>query len=118
MFNENTNEYEEEEGYVLAARRSTVTVYNAKSGNYVPMYKYEDFRTFTSFKDDFLPWVSYTTADEIEGINAILKKINIATQWYTENWGLHVFEIRKEVRERQNKINDYIKNEVMIYELK
>ena len=118
VFNENTNEYEEEEGYVLAAHRSTVTVYNAKSGNYVPMYKYEDFRTFTSFKDDFLPWVSYTTADEIEGINAILKKINIATQWYTENWGLHVFEIRKEVRERQNKINDYIKNEVTIYELK
>ncbi|MBO5629091.1 MAG: hypothetical protein J5965_08475, partial [Aeriscardovia sp.] len=76
------------------------------------------FRTFTSFKNDFLPWVEYTTADEIEGINAILKKINIATQWYTENWGLHIFELRSEVRERQNKINDYIMNEVTIYDLK
>jgi hypothetical protein len=62
--------------------------------------------------------VSYTTADEIEGINAILKKINIATQWYTENWGLHIFEIRAEVRERQNKINDYIKSDVNIFDLK
>ena len=82
------------------------------------MYKYEDFRTFTSFTDDFLPWVAYTTADEIEGINAILKKINIATQWYTENWGLYIFKVREEVRERQNRINDYIKDEVTIYDLK
>ena len=117
-FNENTSEYEEDERYVLAAHRSTAVAYNAKSGSNVPMYKYEDFRTFTSFKNDFLPWVSYTTADEIEGINAILKKINIATQWYTENWGLHIFEIRAEVRERQNKINDYIKSDVNIFDLK
>ena len=118
MFNENTNEYEEKEGYVLEAHRSKETAYDAKNGKTVSMYKYEDFRTFTSFEKDFLPWVEYTTADEIEGINAILKKINIATQWYTENWGLHIFEIREEVRERQAKINDYIKNEVTIYDLK
>ena len=116
-FNENTNEYEDEVGYVLEAHRSTETAYNAKTGKSVPKYKYEKFRTFTSFKDDFLPWVEYTSADAIEGINAILKKINIATQWYTENWGLHIFQIRAEVRDRQNKINDYIKNEVTIYEL-
>ena len=120
VFNENTNEYEEQEGYVLEAHRNRETVYNAKTGKYTAMYKYEDFRTFTSFKDDFLPWVEYTTADEIEGINAILKKISIATQWYTENWGLHVFEIRRELRDRQDKINDYIKDKdkVTIYELK
>lgn len=117
VFNENTNEYDEEVRYVLADHRSTQSVYNAKTGKGVAKYKYEDFRTFTSFKNDFLPWVSYTTADEIEGINAILKKINIATQWYTENWGLHIFEIREEVRQRQNKINDYIQNEVTIFDL-
>ena len=117
-FNENTNEYEEQVGYVLEAHRSMEAAYNAKTGKSVPKYKYEDFRTFTSFEKDFLPWVEYTTADEIEGINAILKKINIATQWYTENWGLHAFEIREEVRKRQNAINDYIKNEVTIFELK
>lgn len=118
VFNENTNEYDPEEGYALEAHRNTTSVYNAKSGSYVPMYKYENFRTFTSFEKDFLPWVEYTTADEIDGINAILKKINIATQWYTDNWGLHAFEIRKEVRKRQNEINNYIQNEVTIYELK
>lgn len=117
VFNENTNEYEEEERYVLEAHRSGETVYNAKAGKYVPKYTYEKFRTFTSFKNDFLPWVPYTTADEIEGINAILKKISIATQWHKEKWGLNIYDLRAEVRKRQNNINDYIKNEVTIYEL-
>ena len=74
-------------------------------------------RTFTSFKDDFLPWCTYTKSDKIEGINAILKKIDIATDWYTLNWGLYIFKIRDEVRDRQNKINDYIKDHVTIYDL-
>lgn len=118
VYNTNTNEYEEQERYVLEAHRSKEKAYNARTGKYVDMYTYEEFRTFTSFKNDFLPWVSYTTSGDIEGINAILKKIDIASQWYTEKWGLHVFEIRKEVRERQIKINDFIKDGVTIYELK
>ena len=52
------------------------------------------------------------------GINAILKKISIAQSWYGERWGLDAFEIRKEVIERQNNINEYLNNEVQIYDLK
>jgi len=53
------------------------------------------------------------------GINAIIKKINIATEWYTDRWGLHAFELRQEVRERQDAINEYLHSENMVvYDLK
>ena len=52
-------------------------------------------------------------------MNAILKKMDIATEWYTDRWGLHVFELRKEVRQRQNAINDYLhSSQVVIYDAK
>ncbi len=115
-FNESTNEYDEEITYCIEANKNTTTVYNGKASKYVPKYKYVDEAKFTSFRD-FLSWVEYTTDDKIEGINAILKKIDIATEWYTHNWGLHAFELREEVRERQNHINEYIRDNVTIYEL-
>ena len=94
------------------------TEYNSKSGSYVSKYKYEKFRTFNTF-DEFLTWVEYTKDDEVDGINALLKKINIATEWYTERWGLHAFELRNEVRYRQDHINEWIhSDDVTIYDLK
>jgi hypothetical protein len=47
-------------------------------------------------------------------MNAILKKIDIATEWYTNKWGLYVFELRREVRERQNNIDDYLHSDQVV----
>ena len=117
VFNENTNEYDVDTTYVLDAFRNPVTEYNSKSGSYVSKYKYQLEREFTSFRD-FLAWVPYTTDDKVDGINALLKKINIATEWYTDRWGLHAFELREEVRYRQDHINEWLKSgEVKVYDL-
>ena len=46
----------------------------------------------------------------------ILKKLDIATKWYTEKWGLYLYQIRREVRKRQNNINDYVRQNVTVYD--
>ena len=103
-----------------------------ESGRYVPSFHKKDTETnaaatdqtirlrtveksFTSFRE-FLDWVQIDISENTGGINAILKKMDIATKWYTENWGLHLFEIRREVRDRQNKVNDYVRKNVTIYD--
>ena len=63
-----------------------------------------------SLKDD--------VEDKAAGINAILKKLQIAQKWYKEKWGLDLFKIRNEVRLRQDKVNDFVKDNVTIYDLK
>ena len=78
---------------------------------------YETVEEFTSFRDYLDNWVQTNNSAETNGMNAILKKLEIATKWYTEKWGLHLFEIRKEVKARQSKINDYVREEVTIYDL-
>jgi hypothetical protein len=45
-----------------------------------------------------------------------LKKISIAQKWHEEKWGLQLFQLRREVRERQDKVNDFVKNQVTIYD--
>ncbi len=79
---------------------------------------YTKEREFTSFRDFLDNWVQIDTSVKAGGMNAILEKIAIATKWYTENWGLHLYEIRREVRERQNKVNDYVSENVIIFPLK
>lgn len=118
-YNDQTGEYESTERYVLDEHRligGAYQVVNKEATAYVAQYRYKEFRKFTSFKDDFLPWVEISTKDELTGINALLKKLDIATKWYTEKWGLYAFKLRHEVRERQNAVNDYLK-EITIYEL-
>ena len=78
---------------------------------------YAKERDFTSFRDFLDNWVKIDTSDKVGGINAMLKKIDIATKWYTDNWGLHLYEIRREVRQRQFSVNDYVRDNVTIYEL-
>lgn len=87
---------------------------------------YTKVADFTSFRD-YLTWAERWQSDsdrmtnarnQDAGMNAILKKIDIATKWYTEKWGLHLYQIRSEVRKRQNEINDYTRNNVVIYDLK
>ena len=116
-YNDETGEYEPTERYVLDEHRLSALVVNKEATAYVTQYKYKKLRDFTSFKDDFLPWVTISSDEELTGINSLLKKIDIATKWYTENWGLHAFELHHEVQERQNRINDYLK-EITIYDLK
>ena len=54
-----------------------------------------------------------------EKLFAILKKLDIATEWYTDRWGLHLFELRKEVKLRQQNINNYLHSDkVVIYDVK
>ena len=117
VFNENTNEYDVDTTYVIEQHLNTTTAYNSKSGSNVPKYKYTFFREFKSFSE-FLNWLPYTTADAVEGINALLKKIDIATEWYTDRWGLHAYELREEVRYRQDHINEWLKSgQVKVYGL-
>ncbi|UPS43612.1 putative zinc-binding metallopeptidase [Prevotella sp. E15-22] len=80
--------------------------------------KFEKVKDFTSFRDYLDKWVQLDKEDKAAGINAILKKISIAQKWHKEKWGLDLFQLRKEVRERQDKVNDYVKNNVTIYDLK
>ncbi len=127
QYNEVSGVYESTDRYVLDVFRSGEQVVNIEKTGYVNKYKYTDPRTFTSFKNDFLSWAS---SDEVwanvrtklglnVGILAILKKMNIAAEWYTDRWKLHAFELRKEVRQRQDAINTYLNSDaVKIYDLK
>ncbi len=79
-------------------------------------YKWKPYKTFTSFKE-YLDWVPYDSSDETKGINAMLKKIDIATKWYTESWGLYLYSIRREVDYRQKHINEYMQSgDCVIYD--
>ena len=83
-------------------------------GNGVTL-SYEKVKDITSF-DEFLNWVTLGSADETQGINAYLKKLDSAKKWYKEYWGLDMFELRKEVRQRQNALNTFVKDNVTIYD--
>ena len=73
---------------------------------------------FTSFRE-YLDWIKEDNSEGTLGLNAILKKFEIATKWYTENWGLYLFTMRQEVSERQRHINEYIhSDECVIYDYK
>ncbi len=118
-YNEIEGTYDPTGRYVLDRFRSSEQTVNVAKTAYVAVYRYSNPKQFHSFRNEFLPWVSISSDDSVAGINAILKKIDIATEWYTDRWGLHVFELRKEVRERQDNINTYLhSDEVEIYKLK
>jgi substrate import-associated zinc metallohydrolase lipoprotein len=124
-YNDQTDTYDPTNRYVLDEHRllgdpitNANRVVNKAADAYVDQYQYKVLRKFTSFKDDFLPWVKVSPDEDLTGINSLIKKLDIATKWYTDNWGLYAFTLRREVVERQNKINDYLKNEVTIYDLK
>ena len=89
---------------------------SASSTDYAK-YKWNSYKTFTSFREFLDEWVPYDTSDETKGINAMLKKMDIATKWYTESWGLHLFTVRHEVDYRQKHINDYMNSgDCVIYD--
>ena len=124
-YNNETDAYDETNRIVLGAHRLLPDsrtrqnqVVNKDANAYVDQYKYTELKKFTSFRD-LLEWVPIKSGDGLAGINAILKKIDIATEWYTDRWGLHVYELREEVRKRQQTINDYLHSDsVVIYDAK
>lgn len=115
-YNSETGEYEPDGRIAVDVHRSTEQVINKAYTGYVSKYKYTELKSFTSFRD-FLNWVPIATNDEVSGINAMLKKISIATTWHNERWGLNTFTLRQEVYDRQVNINTYLDNEVTIYPL-
>ena len=109
--NEETGVYESTGRYVIDAHLA-----DSRQQAKTPL-KFEFVQSFSSFRDFLDNWVEYDMTSDTGGINAILKKIDIATKWYTENWGLHLFTMRREVRYRQDHVNDYVhSNECIIYD--
>lgn len=82
--------------------------------------KIASFKSFKSFLDAMEGNDEKLTSsmEDYYGITAILKKIEIASKWYEDNWGLHLFRVRDEVRKRQDNLNNYVKDNVTIYPLK
>ena len=116
-YNSESGKYNPTNRIVLDVHRSNEEVVNKDYTAYVKKYKYTVKKSFTSF-EDFLDWVPVTTDASLAGINSMLKKISIATAWHRSRWGLDTFTLRQEVRERQNKINDFLNNEVTIFPLR
>ena len=108
--NSETDKYEETGRYVPGFHRNDAM---ANSETTLRFEKVADFKSFRSFLDN---WVEIDTSENTASINAILKKIDIATKWYTEKWGLYLYQIRREVRKRQNNVNDYVRQNVTIYD--
>ena len=124
-YNDQTDEYDLTDRYVLDEHRllpdertNAYRVVNKDADAYVDQYKYKEYKKFTSFRDFMDKEVKVNPDHNLTGINSLLKKLDIATKWYTEKWGLYLFKLRHEVRERQNNINDFLSNEVTIYDLK
>jgi substrate import-associated zinc metallohydrolase lipoprotein len=113
VYNQETGAYDESDRLVLDVHRSEEEVVNKESTAYVKKYSYTEYKKFTSFQE-FMDWVPYKTDEGLAGMNAILKKIDIATECYTNKWGLYVFELRREVRERQNNIDDYLHSDQVV----
>jgi substrate import-associated zinc metallohydrolase lipoprotein len=102
---------------VLDVHRSDEKVVNKEHTAEIKKYQYTLYKSFTKFTD-FLDWVPVSYDDQLAGINAMLKKISIATTWQKDRWSLNTFALRKEVHDRQDNLNTFLKDNVTIYELK
>lgn len=70
---------------------------------------------YSGFRDYLANCVKYSNSEELAGINSLLRKIDIVTSWYTNNWGLHLYQVRANVQARQNRINEYLTDSVAPY---
>lgn len=99
--------------YVIDRLRDDARMQYAKD-NKTPTYT--KVTTPASFRDFLDNWVKIDENSEVRGINAILTKFDKATRWYSEKFGLYLFILRQEVRERQENLNEFIKT-LEIYDL-
>ena len=120
VLNSETNKYEPSGWLMTSFHETDRREKQAVDDKTVRFKKVADFTSFRSFLNA-METENAATVTSVQGnfgINAILKKIEIATKWYTDNWGLYLFKMRSEVRNRQNNINNYVRDNVTIYELK
>lgn len=110
---EDSKIYNETGRLVLDSHLEDARVQAQADGRSLKFEKYQTYNSFREFLDHGAP-VDYSEKEG--GMSAILKKMDIAYKWYTEMFGLHIFAIRREVRYRQDHINDFIKT-FEIYEL-
>jgi substrate import-associated zinc metallohydrolase lipoprotein len=108
--NSETKKYEET-GRIVPSFHQPDAILNSEE-----TLRFERVADYTSFRQ-YLDAVEIDNSEKAGGINAILKKIDIASKWYTEKWGLHMYELRREVRQRQAAINDWTRDNVTIYDL-
>mgnify|MGYP002620708394 CR=1 FL=1 len=108
--NSETNQYEETGRLVPSFHQDDARQQSDVALRFQRVADYNSFRQYLSS-------LEIDTSENTAGINAILKKIDIATKWYTEKWGLHLYELRREVRQRQADINEWTRNNVTIYDV-
>lgn len=70
---------------------------------------------YSGFRDYLANYVKYSSSEDLAGINSLLRKIDIVTDWYTNNWGLHLYDLRANVQARQNNVNAYLTDSVAPY---
>jgi len=109
QLNEETDKYEETGRYITSFHETDCRSHAEGTMRYD---KVQDFTSFRTFLNSWVP----ETGEPSEGINAILTKIEMAKKWHSERWGLGLFQLRREVRQRQNDINNWVKNNVTLYE--
>ncbi len=74
---------------------------------------------YKGFNDYLKNWVKVTGDADLTGMTSILRKLDMATEWYTDKWGLYLFAMRHSVQARQDRINEYMTDSVapFIYHL-
>lgn len=69
-------------------------------------------KQYSSFRDYLANHVVVDNTLETKGISAMLQKIDIATNdWYAPKFGLNVYGLRRELRKRQDNINEWFQND-------
>ena len=116
-YNSETGQYVATKNKVLDIYRNPETVINKDYTAYVPKYRYTLYKQYNSFYS-FLDDVEISSEASNVGINALLKKISIATTWYKDKWDFDIYQIRRELARRQADVNNYIhdKSQVVIYD--
>lgn len=116
-YNSETGQYVATKNKVLDIYRNPETVINKDYTAYVPKYRYTLYKQYNSF-NSFLDDVEISSDAANVGINALLKKISIATTWYKDKWNFDIYQIRRELARRQADVNNYIhdKSQVVIYD--
>ena len=109
QLNDETDKYEETGRYITSFHENDCRSHAEGTMRYD---KVQDFTSFRTFLNTWVPEVGEPSA----GINAILTKIEMAKKWHSERWGLSLYQLRREVRQRQNNLNTWVKDNVTLYE--
>lgn len=70
---------------------------------------------YKGFKDYLQRYVKISNDAELAGMNSMLRKLDMATEWYTTKWGLYLYTMRHNVQTRQDNINQYMTDSIKPY---